>query len=113
MDNLEPKSEELDQEFLQELNTLTKQLKTDEEIQKDIKSKQNPSKIDKEKIKQENKINENPFQEAFDKMNSNHQNSLGFENIVNNKQLYINAEALKRFDFIQLSKEQKYSTLII
>ena len=80
MDNLEPKSEELDQEFLQELNTLTKQLKTDEEIQKDIKSKQNLSKIDKEKIKQENKINENPFQEAFDKMNSNNQNSFGFEN---------------------------------
>ena len=80
MDNLEPKSEELDQEFLQELNTLTKQLKTDEEIQKDIKSKQNPSKIDKEKIKQENNINENPFQEAFDKMNSNNQNSFGFEN---------------------------------
>ena len=80
MDNLEPKSEELDQEFLQELNTLTKQLKTDEEIQKDIKSKQNLNKIDIEKIKQENKINENPFQEAFDKMNSNHQNSLGFEN---------------------------------
>ena len=80
MDNLEPKSEELDQEFLQELNTLTKQLKTDEEIQKDIKSKQNPSKIDKEKIKQENNINENPFQEAFDKMNSNNQISFGFEN---------------------------------
>ena len=80
MDNLEPKSEELDQEFLQELNTLTKQLKTDEEIQKDIKSKQNLSKIDKEKTKQENKINENPFQEAFDKMNSNNQNSFGFEN---------------------------------
>ena len=80
MDNLEPKSEELDQEFLQELNTLTKQLKTDEEIQKDIKSKQNLNKIDKEKIKQENKINENPFQEAFDKMNSNNQNSFGFEN---------------------------------
>ena len=80
MDNLEPKSEELDPEFLQELNTLTKQLKTDEEIQKDIKSKQNLSKIDKEKIKQENKINENPFQEAFDKMNSNNQNSFGFEN---------------------------------
>ena len=80
MDNLEPKSEELDQEFLQELNTLTKQLKTDEEIQKDIKSKQNLNKIDKEKTKQENKINENPFQEAFDKMNSNNQNSFGFEN---------------------------------
>ena len=80
MDNLEPKSEELDQEFLQELNTLTKQLKTDEEIQKDIKSKQNLNKIDKEKIKQENNINENPFQEAFDKMNSNNQNSFGFEN---------------------------------
>ena len=80
MDNLEPKSEELDQEFLQELNTLTKQLKTDEEIQKDIKSKQNLSKIDKEKTKRENKINENPFQEAFDKMNSNNQNSFGFEN---------------------------------
>jgi hypothetical protein len=80
MDNLEPKSEELDQEFLQELNTLTKQLKTDEEIQKDIKSNQNLNKIDKEKIKQENNINENPFQEAFDKMNSNNQNSFGFEN---------------------------------
>ena len=80
MENSEQKSEELDPEFLQELNTFTEKLKTDEEIQKDIKSKQNLNKIDKEKTKQENKINENPFQEAFDKMNSNNQNSFGFEN---------------------------------
>ena len=35
------------------------------------------------------------------------------ENIINNKEIYINTETLKHFDFSQLSKEQKYSTLII
>jgi hypothetical protein len=80
MDNLEPKSEELDPEFLQELNTLTKQLKTDEEIQKDIKSNQILNKKKQDKLRQENKINENPFQEAFNKMNLKNQNSLGLEN---------------------------------
>ena len=80
MENSEPKPEELDQEFLQELNTLTKQLKTDEEIQKDIKSNQIPNKKEQDKLKQENKINENPFQEAFNKMNLKNQNSLGLEN---------------------------------
>ena len=35
------------------------------------------------------------------------------EQITNNKDIYINTEALKRFDFSNLSKEQKYSTLII
>ena len=80
MENSEPKPEELDQEFLQELNTLTKQLKTDEEIQKDIKSNQILNKKKQDKLRQENKINENPFQEAFNKMNSKNQNSLGLEN---------------------------------
>ena len=80
MENSEPKPEELDQEFLQELNTLTKQLKTDEEIQKDIKSNQILNKKEQDKLRQENKINENPFQEAFNKMNSKNQNSLGLEN---------------------------------
>ena len=35
------------------------------------------------------------------------------ENIINNKEIYINTETLKHFNFSQLSKEQKYSTLII
>ena len=35
------------------------------------------------------------------------------EQIQNNKEIYINSEALKRFEFNNLSKEQKYSTLII
>ena len=35
------------------------------------------------------------------------------EYIMNNKDIYINNEALKHFDFSQLSKEQKYSTLIV
>ena len=35
------------------------------------------------------------------------------EQIINNKDIYINTEALKRFEFSQLSKEQKYSTLIV
>jgi hypothetical protein len=35
------------------------------------------------------------------------------EYIMNNKEIYINNEALKHFDFNQLSKEQKYSTLIV
>jgi len=80
MENSEPKPEELDQEFLQELNTLTKQLKTDEEIQKDIKSNQIQNKKEQDNLKQRNKINENPFQEAFNKMNLKNQNSLGLEN---------------------------------
>ena len=79
MEKAEPKSEELDQEFLKELNILTKQLKTDEEIQKDFKSKQIKSPNNQEKIKQENKRDENPFQEAFDRMNNN-PNLFGFEN---------------------------------
>jgi hypothetical protein len=35
------------------------------------------------------------------------------EQIINNRDIYINTEALKRFEFSQLSKEQKYSTLIV
>ena len=80
MENSEQKSEELDPEFLQELNTFTEQLKTDEEIQKDIKSKQIQNNKEQKKIKSEQKENENPFQEAFNIMNSNNQNSFGFEN---------------------------------
>ena len=80
MENSEQKSEELDPEFLQELNTFTEKLKTDEEIQKDIKSKQIQNNKEQKKIKLEQKENENPFQEAFNIMNSNNQNSFGFEN---------------------------------
>ena len=80
MENSEQKSEELDPEFLQELNTFTEKLKTDEEIQKDIKSKQIQNNKEQKKIKSEQKENENPFQEAFNIMNSNNQNSFGFEN---------------------------------
>ena len=80
MENSEQKSEELDPEFLQELNTFTEQLKTDEEIQKDIKSKQIQNNNEQNKIKSEQKENENPFQEAFNIMNSNNKNSFGFEN---------------------------------
>ena len=35
------------------------------------------------------------------------------ENIINNKDIYINNESLKKFEFSNLTKEQKYSTLII
>ena len=35
------------------------------------------------------------------------------EQIINNRDIYINTEALRRFEFSQLSKEQKYSTLIV
>ena len=51
MENSDQKSEELDPEFLQELNTFTEQLKTDEEIQKDIKSKQIQNNNEQNKIK--------------------------------------------------------------
>ena len=80
MENSDQKSEELAPEFLQELNTFTEQLKTDEEIQKDIKSKQIQNNNEQNKIKSEQKENENPFQEAFNIMNSNNKNSFGFEN---------------------------------
>ena len=35
------------------------------------------------------------------------------DQILNNKDVYINTDALRRFDFSNLTKEQKYSTLII
>ena len=35
------------------------------------------------------------------------------ENIKNNKDIYINSEMLKKFEFNELTKEQQYSTLII
>ena len=35
------------------------------------------------------------------------------ENILNNKNIYINNESLKKFEFSNLTKEEKYSTLII
>ena len=85
MEDSEPKPEELDQEFLQELNTLTKQLKTDEEIQQDFKSQQKLKKekeqkkeIDEKQNNNENSKNENPFNEAFNLMNSNGQNFFDF-----------------------------------
>ena len=35
------------------------------------------------------------------------------ENIINNKDIYINNESLKKFEFNNLTKEEQYSTLII
>ena len=35
------------------------------------------------------------------------------EHIINNKEIYINNESLKKFDFSNLTKEEQYSTLII
>jgi hypothetical protein len=35
------------------------------------------------------------------------------ESIINNKNIYINNESLKKYDFSNLTKEEKYSTLII
>ena len=35
------------------------------------------------------------------------------ENIMNNKEIYINNESLRKFEFSNLTKEEKYSTLII
>ena len=79
----EPKKEELDTEFLEEMNRLTKQLKTDEEILNDLKLKEQPSnnaENKKEKTKEKNGelklnnntntniINENPFKEAYELM---------------------------------------------
>mgnify|MGYP006916302109 CR=1 FL=1 len=72
------KSEEMDSDFLQELNSLTSQLKTDEEIQSDFKSNKSSDNVN-EKEKKENNINENPFNEAFNIMNSKNQNCFGDE----------------------------------
>ena len=80
MENSEQKIEEMDPEFLQELNTLTNQLKTDEEIQKDFKSKQSSNKIEESEKPIVNNLNINPFQEAFNMMNSDNQNFIGLEN---------------------------------
>ena len=82
MENENPSSEDMDPEFLKELNSLTKQLKTDEEIQKDLKKNKESS------DKKENNINQNPFNEAFDKMNltnfyNNENNDLIFESLDN------------------------------
>ena len=35
------------------------------------------------------------------------------ENILNNKEIYINNESLKKFQFLNLTKQEKYTTLII
>ena len=35
------------------------------------------------------------------------------ENILKNKEIYINNESLRKFDFSNLTKQEKYSTLII
>ena len=82
MENGNSKSEEMDKEFLEELNSLTKQLKTDEEIQKDLKLNQSKNKEDKtkEKDNDDNNINENPFSEAFNEINSKNPNFFDFEN---------------------------------
>ena len=87
MENENPSSEDMDPEFLKELNSLTKQLKTDEEIQKDLKNSKESSDIKENEIK-ENNINQNPFNEAFDKMNlnnfyNNENNDLIFESLDN------------------------------
>ena len=72
------KSEEMDSDFLQELNSLTSQLKTDEEIQSDLKSNQLSDNVNK-KEKKENNLNENPFNEAFNIMNAKDKNIFGDE----------------------------------
>ena len=87
MENENPSSEDMDPEFLKELNSLTKQLKTDEEIQKDLKKNKESSDKKENEIK-ENIINQNPFNEAFDKMNlnnfyNNENNDLIFESLDN------------------------------
>lgn len=91
--------EEMDSDFLKELNQLSKQLKTDDEIINDYKTKNSIKNEDKEgknenisinkndsesninnnldneinnlnKLLNNNNINENPFQEAYNAMNS-------------------------------------------
>ena len=99
----ETKTEEMDEEFLKELNQLSKQLKTDDEIindyklknsieteqkniinaEKNIKSIENDGNYnnisnnihineicDTNELFKDNNINNNPFQEAFDLLNS-------------------------------------------
>ena len=86
MENMENggiKSEEKDEEFLHELQSLTNQLKTDEEIQADFKSQQKSKKEKEQKKESETKENdkkENPFNEAFNLMDSNGQNFFDFDN---------------------------------
>ena len=87
MENENPSSEDMDPEFLKELNSLTKQLKTDEEIRKDLKKNKESSDKKENEIK-ENNIIQNPFNEAFDKMNlnnfyNNENNDLIFESLDN------------------------------
>ena len=98
MENENPSSEDMDPEFLKELNSLTKQLKTDEEIQKDLKKNKESSDKKENEIK-ENNINQNPFNEAFDKMNlnnfyNNENNDLIFESLDN-----INSQ-VNQFNFL-------------
>ena len=99
--NMEPQIEEMDQDFLTELNDLSKQLKTDDEIIKEFKSKKSKENKDNDKINTKNKNksesninnnnntinnklndinelfqnnNENPFNEAYNIMNSKENN---------------------------------------
>ena len=98
MENENPSSEDMDPEFLKELNSLTKQLKTDEEIQKDLKKNKESSDKKENEIK-ENNINQNPFNEAFDKMNLNN-----FYNNENNDLIYESLDNLNsqvnQFNFL-------------
>ncbi len=97
---MEPQIEEMDQDFLKELNDLSKQLKTDDEIIKEFKSKKSKENKDNDKINTKNKNksepnindnntinnkindinelfqnnNENPFNEAYNIMNSKENN---------------------------------------
>ena len=92
----EPQLEEMDSDFLKELNELSKQLKTDDELLNDYKAKNSLKKLENNKIIikpngaennninnnitreleninelfDNNNLNENPFKEAYNIMNS-------------------------------------------
>jgi hypothetical protein len=84
----EPQIEEMDSDFLKELNQLSKQLKTDEEIINEYKSKSNQSQVPKsiDNNNNNNNNNTNSKDDNNKKYESNKNNNINY-NVINNSDI--------------------------
>ena len=83
----EPQIEEMDSDFLKELNQLSKQLKTDEEIINEYKSKSNQSQVPKN-IDNINNNNNNSKDDNNKKYESDNTNNININNnVINNNDI--------------------------
>ena len=85
---------------------LERQLETKKREYNDLKDKN-------EHIENMLKNKDRKYSGLYNFLEESLNNFFSDEYIINNKEIYINNESLKHFDFSQLSKEQKYSTLIV